>query len=128
MTNAQRNSFSLSKTSFSPKRAYRSRGTVGESPKRASTETRRRVKWTVETEKETSRCFAAPLSSGSDQEGRVKGVQFGRRMGRSLEIQARCFRVSDCLRRSKNIGHNHHGRMERYMRGEQDVRRLRGNH
>jgi hypothetical protein len=58
----------------------------------------------------------------------VKGVQFGRRMGRSLEIQARCFGVSDCLRRSKNIGHNHHGRMERYMSGRQDVRRLRGNH
>jgi len=32
------------KTSFSPKRAYRSRGTVGESPKRASTDIRRQVR------------------------------------------------------------------------------------
>jgi hypothetical protein len=51
---------------------------VSESPQRASTETCRRVMWTVETEKETSRCFAAPLSNGSDQEGRVEGVKLGR--------------------------------------------------
>jgi hypothetical protein len=32
----------------------------------------------VETQKETSQCVAAPWSSGSDQEGSVKGVQVGR--------------------------------------------------
>ena len=101
---------------------------AGESPKRDSTETRRRVKWTVETQKETGRCFSAPLSSGSDQEGRVERVQLGRRMRPSLKIQARDFRVRHCVRRSKNVGRNHDGRMERHMRNGQDVRRLRGNH
>ena len=58
----------------------------------------------------------------------MKGVQFGRRMRRSLEIQARCFGVRQCLRRSKNIGDHHYRRMERHMRNRQDVWRLRRNH
>jgi hypothetical protein len=58
----------------------------------------------------------------------VKRVQLRRRMRPSLEIQARDFRGRHCLRRSKNIGHQHHRRREGYMSGRQDVRRLRGNH
>ena len=58
----------------------------------------------------------------------MKGVQFGRRMRRSLELQARYFGVLDRLRRSKNIGHNYHGRLERNVRDRQNVRRLCGHH
>jgi hypothetical protein len=84
--------------------------------------------WTVETEKETSRCFAAPLSSGSDQEGSVERVQLGRRMRRSVEIQARYFGVRHGLRRFKNIGRNHHRRMERHVSDGQYARGLRRSH
>lgn len=45
----------------------------------------------------------------------MKGVQFRRRMRRSVEIQARYFGVRHGLRRFKNIGGNHHGRMERHV-------------
>jgi hypothetical protein len=38
--------------------------TVGESPKRASAETRRRVRETVEAQKETGRCVTAPWNTG----------------------------------------------------------------
>ena len=93
-----------------------------------SAETNRRVKGTVETQQETGRCAAAPRSRGSDQEGRMKRVQLRRRMLRSLEVQARNFSVRRRLRRSKNIGHNHHRRMERSMSNWQYAWRLRGNH
>jgi hypothetical protein len=43
-----------------------------------SAETNRRVKGTAETQQETGRCAAAPRRSGSDQEGRMKRVQFWR--------------------------------------------------
>jgi hypothetical protein len=49
-------------------------------------------------------------------------------MLRSLEIQARDFRVWRRLRRSKNIRHNHHRRMERHMSNWQHAWRLRRNH
>ena len=49
-------------------------------------------------------------------------------MLRSLEVQARNFGVWCRLRRSENIGHNHHRRMERYMSDRQYAGRLRRNH
>src|SRR6266436_387590 len=49
-------------------------------------------------------------------------------MLRSLKIQTRCFGVRHCLRRSKNIGHNYHRRMERHVRDGQHAGRLRRNH
>ena len=58
----------------------------------------------------------------------MKGVKFGRRMRPSLEIQTRCFEVSDSLRRNKNIGNDHLWYMERYMRGGQHARGLRRSH
>jgi hypothetical protein len=58
----------------------------------------------------------------------VKGVKFGRRMQPSLEIQTRCFGVSDSLRRNKNIGNDHLWCMERYMRDGQYAGGLRRNH
>ena len=58
----------------------------------------------------------------------MQGVQFGRRIRRSLELPARYFGVRDRLRRSNNIGRNHHRRMERHMRNRQDIRGLRRNH
>jgi hypothetical protein len=58
----------------------------------------------------------------------MKRVQLRRRMLRSLEIQARDFGVRRRLGQSKNIGHNHHGRMERHMSDWQHTRRLRRNH
>ena len=58
----------------------------------------------------------------------MKGVQLGRRMLGSLEIQARCFGVPHYLRRSENIGHDHHGRMEGNVSDGQHAGRLRRNH
>ena len=52
----------------------------------------------------------------------MKRVQLRRRMLRSLEIQARDFGVRRRLGRSKNIGHNYHGRMERHMSDWQHAR------
>src|SRR5882724_11572214 len=94
---AQRDSFSLSKTSFSPERVNRGRGPSASYPSGSRPKTRRRVKGTVETEKETSRRVAAPSKSGSDQEGSVKGIQLRRRMLRSIKIRARSFGVRRCL-------------------------------
>jgi hypothetical protein len=106
----------------------RSRGASVSHPKRGSTETRRRVMRTVETEKETSRCSATPLSSGSDQEGRVKRVKLGRRMRRSVEIQARHFGIRHGPRRFKNIDRNHHRRMECHVSDGQYAGGLRRSH
>ena len=49
-------------------------------------------------------------------------------MLRSLEIQARNFGVWRRLGRSKEIGHNHDGRVERYVGDRQHAWRLRRNH
>ena len=49
-------------------------------------------------------------------------------MLRSLEIQARNFGVWRRLVRSKEIGHNHDRRMERYVGDRQHAGRLRRNH
>jgi len=49
-------------------------------------------------------------------------------MLRSLKIQTRCFGVRHCLRRSKNVRHNHHRRMERHVCNRQDAGGLRRNH
>lgn len=58
----------------------------------------------------------------------MKRVQLRRRMLRSLEVQARNFGVRRHLRRSKNIRHNHHRRMERHMSNWQHAWGLRRNH
>jgi len=49
-------------------------------------------------------------------------------MLRSLEIQARKFRVRRRLGRREHIGYNHRRRMERYMSDWQHAWRLRRNH
>jgi len=41
------------------------------------------VERTIEIQKETSRCIAAPVSRGSDQEGRVKVYNSGGECGRA---------------------------------------------
>jgi hypothetical protein len=46
----------------------------------------------------------------------------------SLDIQARNFCAWRRLGRSKHIGYNHHGRVERYMGDRQHAGRLRRNH
>jgi hypothetical protein len=58
----------------------------------------------------------------------VKGVKFGRRMRRSVEIQTRYFGVRHGLQRSKNIGHNHYWRMERHVSDGQHAGGLRRHH
>ena len=49
-------------------------------------------------------------------------------MLRRLEIQTRNLGVWRRLGRSKNIGHNHYRRIERYMGNRQHTGRLRRNH
>ena len=58
----------------------------------------------------------------------MKGVEFGRRMRTSLEIQARSFGVGDYRRCSKNLGRNHDRRMEGHLGDGQYARGLRRNH
>ncbi len=58
----------------------------------------------------------------------MKGVQLWRRMLLSLKIQMACFGAPHRLRRSKNISHNFHRRMQRHVRNRQDIRRLCRNH
>src|SRR5260370_12385021 len=77
-TIAQRHSFSLAMTSFSPECTNRSRGPSASHPSRVSTETRRRGKGTMETEKKTNPGLVAPLSSESHQAGSRKRVKLTR--------------------------------------------------
>ena len=49
-------------------------------------------------------------------------------MLRRLEVQTRNFGVWGRLGRSKNSGHNHDGRIERYVSNRQHTWRLRRNH
>jgi len=58
----------------------------------------------------------------------MKRVQLRRRMLRSLEIQTRNFVIWLRLGRSKQIGYNHHRRMESHVSDGQHARRLRRNH
>ncbi len=58
----------------------------------------------------------------------MKRVQLGRRMLRSLKIQTRYIGVRHCLRRSKNIGHNQHRRVERNVCDGQHAGGFRRNH
>ena len=85
-------------------------------------------KGTNETERETHQCVAARFRSGSDQEGRMKRVELRGRMLRSREIQTRNLGVWHRLGRNKNICENHHGRMQRNVRGWQHAWRLGRNH
>jgi hypothetical protein len=127
-TTAQRNSFSVSKTSFSPEREQRNRRSSANHPTGSRPKTHRRVRGTAETEKETGRHVAAPWSSGSDQEGRIKSVQLRWRMLRRLEIQARNVGARRQLGQSENIGDDQNRRFECDVCDRQHVGGLLGNH
>lgn len=58
----------------------------------------------------------------------MKGVQVRRRVLWSCDIQTRKFGVRPRLRRTKNMGDNHHRRMDRNVSSWQDAWRLGRNH